>query len=177
MSSVSVKQLFWVSLAAALISLLALAAIDMHLRTPLSPAGIVSFEVCAYSSSCADIVESWGPHAQLMAALSLGIDYLFMVAYPAAICFGLLIVAPYVPHRRRNLTVVAAWSAWLAGAADAVENFCLARMLVLPSAQEFAWPASLSATVKFVVLGCTLGWLIVAYICFVLLRPGAEKTP
>jgi hypothetical protein len=152
-------------------TLAALVAIDRRLEGPASPAGIVSFEVCAYRDACGAIVDAWPPDAQLMAALSLGVDYLFMVAYPAAICLGLLLLVEHVPERLKRFTTRAAWIAWLAAAADAVENYCLAQMLLTPTAREYAWPAATAATVKFVVLGGTLGWLLVAYVRFVLSRP------
>ena len=53
-----------------------------------------------------------------------------------------------------------AWLAWTAGVADAFENYFLARMLIAPTMQQYAWPATIAATVKFVVLGGTLAWLL-----------------
>lgn len=163
-ASVSLKNLFFASLVMALASLGALGSIDTHIKNMAAPAGIVSFELCAYSEACSVIAQSWGPHAQLMAALSLGVDYLFMVAYPAAICFGLLLLAECVPPSIRSITVFAARASWVAGAADAVENYCLAQMLLVPAAQQFAWPASIAATVKFAFLAPTLGWLLLGFL-------------
>jgi len=167
-----IKKLFWGFLVFTVMTLLALVAIDTHLKTPASPAGILSFEMCAYDSSCAAIIEGWGPQARLMAALSLGVDYLFMVAYPGAICFGLLLVASYTTAGIRAVTVVMAWSVWVSGAADAFENYCLVQMLVEPKSLAYAWPATLAATVKFALVGATLGWLLVVWGIFVL--PGAK---
>ena len=48
-------RLAWLSLVPALV---ALALIDQHLRNDISPQGIVSFEVCAYSSSCEAMLEA-----------------------------------------------------------------------------------------------------------------------
>ncbi|MFO1393529.1 MAG: hypothetical protein U1F09_07205 [Steroidobacteraceae bacterium] len=124
-----------VALAFALVSFAALAAIDMSLRNPASPNGIVSFELCAYSGACRDIVAHWDPTTQLKAALSLGVDYLFMVAYPAAICFGLLLV---------------------------------------PDAQQYAWPAAIFATVKFTVLGVVLAWFMYAGLRYAAFKPRSE---
>jgi hypothetical protein len=42
---------------------------------------------------------------------------------------------------------------------------------VSPSNPQFAWAATLSATVKFVLLGLTLGWLAFTY-----LRYGKQVT-
>ena len=159
-------RLAWLGLMLALVTLYALISIDLHLRNPVSPQGIVSFELCAYTSSCRAIVEAWGPVGQVWAGLSLGLDYLFMFLYSATIFLGLLLVVVHVPERIKMLTTGAAWAVWIAGAADALENYCLAQMLMSPAAGGYAWPASIFATVKFVVLGVTLGWLLVMTLRF-----------
>jgi hypothetical protein len=157
------KRLCWISLVLMLATLGALIAIDLHLRNPVSPNGIVSFELCAYSGSCRAIVEAWGPVGQVWAALSLGLDYLFMFLYSATLFLGLLLVAVHVPERLKTITLGAAWAVWVAGAADAAENYCLTQILVNPAAGGCAWPASIFATIKFVVLGVTLGWWLLMY--------------
>jgi len=160
------KRLCWASLALTLTTFAALIAIDLHLRNAASPRGIVSFELCAYFASCADIVNGWGPGGRVWAALSLGLDYLFMLLYPATIFLGLMLVVVHVPDRLKMLTSGVAWAVWGAGAADAVENYCLAQMLVSPAADGYAWPAALFATVKFIVLGVSLAWLLLMYMRF-----------
>jgi FtsH-binding integral membrane protein len=160
------KTLFWISLLLMLATLGALIAIDLHLRNAVSPQGIVSFELCAYTSSCRAIVEAWGPGGQVWAALSLGVDYLFMFLYPATIFLGLTLAVVHVPERLSKFTRGAAWAVWGAGAADAAENYCLAQMLLNPSPGAYAWPAALFATIKFIVLGVTLGWLLAMYLRF-----------
>jgi hypothetical protein len=160
------KTLFWISLVLTLGTLAVLVAIDLHLRNAASPQGIVSFEVCAYTASCRAIVDAWGPGGQVWAALSLGVDYLFMCLYPATIFLGFLLVVVHVPDRLKSLTRGAAWVVWGAGVADAAENYSLAQMLVSPAAGGYAWPAAIFATVKFIVLGATLGWLLVTHLRF-----------
>lgn len=154
------KAIFWMLLALTLVSLGALGVIDQDLKTAASPIGIISFELCAYSHSCAAILQSWSSHAKLMAVLSLGLDYLFMALYPATIFAGLLLVSTRVPTPFRQFTVWSAWLAWVAGIADAFENYFLAQMVLKDSVQGLAWLATISATVKFAFLGYTLAWLI-----------------
>ncbi|HQR23661.1 MAG TPA: hypothetical protein PK163_02675 [Steroidobacteraceae bacterium] len=174
MTRAAARTGFNVALAFALVSFAALAAMDLSLRNPASPNGIVSFELCAYSGSCRDIVAHWDPTTQLKAAMSLGVDYLFMVAYPAAICCGLLLLASSVPASLEPLTRRAAWVIWIAGAADALENYCLARMLLVPDAQQYAWPAAIFATVKFTVLGVVLAWFVYAGLRYAAFGPRRE---
>jgi hypothetical protein len=170
MSRDVLRQLFGVSLAFTVAALVALAVVDGHLKGPASPAGIVSFELCAYSDSCDSILQGWGPDARLMAALSLGLDYLFMLAYSAAICSGLLLVRARVPERLKGVTMLAAWLAWVAGIADALENYCLAQVLLGSDRQAYAWPAAAFATVKFLALGVALSWLMFIFVRYVALR-------
>lgn len=154
------------------LSLSALAVIDEAIKTAASPLGIVSFELCAYGRSCGQIVAAWSPHARLMAALSLGVDYLFMVAYPLSIFLGLWLVARRMPLPVAAVTHWVAWSAWIAGSADAVENYALARMLLDPtSVDAFGWLASGCATLKFCFLLLSLGWLIGAALIYRRARP------
>jgi len=166
MRRVLTRRLCWLSLMLAFVTLCAPIAIDLHLRNPVSPQGIVSFELCAYTSSCRAIVEAWGPVGQVWAALSLGLDYLFMFLYSATIFLGLLLIVAHVPERLKKFTLGAAWAVWGAGAADALENYCLTQMLVGPAADGYAWPASILATIKFVVLGVTLGWWLLMHVRF-----------
>ena len=160
------KKLCWLGLVLTLATLGALIAIDHHLRNAVSPQGIVSFELCAYTGSCRAIVEAWGPVGQVWAALSLGLDYLFMFLYAVTIFLGLWLVVVHVPERLKTITLGAALAVWVAGAADAAENYCLTRMLVNPAADGYAWPASIFATIKFVLLGVTLGWWLIMTLRF-----------
>lgn len=152
MNSKTLRMAYWLSLAFSTISLVALAMIDERLKTASSPLGIVSFELCAYTASCEAIVSSWQGSAQAMAAMSLGLDYLFMTAYPAAICCGLLLCKTALPAFLQRVSTVLAISVWIAGLADAVENYHLYQMLIGQASELHAWPASIAATIKFVLL-------------------------
>lgn len=164
-----VQKLFWVILALTLISLTALGQIDLPLRNSTSPVGILSFELCAYSANCQNMVALWSPHARLMAALSLGVDYLFMTLYPASIFLGLWLLVPKVPVSLQGFTRLTAWASWVAGVADAIENYNLAQMLLGAPIEQHAWSASIAATVKFAILGWSLGWLVIVWLAFGLL--------
>lgn len=161
MSHKHLKTAYWVSLALAIASLAALGIIDQQLKTAASPLGIVSFELCAYNASCPAVIAAWSAKAQLMAAMGLGLDYLFMVAYPAAICLGLLLLAPRLPRSMRTVATVLAWVVWVAGFADAVENYHLFQMLLGHPVADHQWPATLAASIKFVALvPALLVWLV-----------------
>lgn len=167
MNPKTLKSLFGISLLFTFGAMIALAQIDVHLRNPGSPLGIVSFELCAYQNTCQSIVGGWSPYARLMAAFSLGVDYLFMVAYPASLCLALLLLAPS-QGRLAPATRWVAGLAWLAGLADALENYALSLLLLDPAgASGFAWLASGCASVKFFFVLLCLLWLPA---CWLLLR-------
>jgi hypothetical protein len=152
---------FWLSLAVTAASLAALGLIDTHLKNSVAPQGIVSFELCAYQASCDAITASWQGTQTSMAAMSLGLDYLFMLAYPATICLGLTMCAPSLPSPLRRLALLLAWGIWVAAAADALENYHLFQMLMGQPTADHGWPAAVAATVKFAVLVPALvAWLV-----------------
>ncbi len=168
MSKQQLRIVYWISFVLAALSLAALGIIDEKLKGPDVPLGIVSFELCAYTANCAVMVSSWHGTTQAMAAMSLGLDYLFMVAYPAVICFGLLIGKASLPAPLQRVATALAAAVWVAGLADATENYHLFQMLVGQPVEQHAWPATMAATIKFVLLlpalvlwiGCGIyGWI------------------
>jgi hypothetical protein len=152
---------FWLSLILSFASLAAMGIIDNYLKGESSPLGITSFELCAYQSTCEAITASWQGITQSMAAMSLGIDYLFMLTYPAALFFGLTLSSQNLPNALSRLSVFFAWAIWLAGVADAVENYHLFQMLIGHGVANHQWPATVAATIKFIILiPALLLWLI-----------------
>lgn len=141
-------------------SLFALAVIDEHIKNTAAPMGIVSFELCAYQSACTSIQASWDATARIHAAMSLGLDHLFMLAYPAAISFGLQLLLNKGSTPLRTPMAVMAHGIWVAGLSDAVENYHLFQMLLGHTVADHQWPASLAATLKFAALVPALAlWL------------------
>lgn len=126
-----------------------LGRLDVQLRTPPAPYGIVSFELAGSIGRAAAILDSWNTTARLHAALIQGIDYLYLLAYSttlAALC-------SWASRRRdgawRALGTALLWGQWGAACCDAVENFALIRLL-LGSVWE-GWPkiAFVFAAAKF----------------------------
>ena len=156
----TLRAIFWASLVLTLTSLIALAIIDEHLKTPASPLGIVSFELCAFQSACSVIPASWNAATKIYASMSLGLDYLFMLAYPATISCGLWLLVKKEPTPLRKPMMVMAYAIWVAGLADSVENYHLFQMLLGQPIVSHQWIATLSATAKFVCLVPALAlWL------------------
>lgn len=169
------KYTWWALLAFTLLVGTAIAIIDEGIRTPAAPLGIVSFELCAYTRSCADIMRGWDTHASKLVALSLGFDYLFMLLYPAAIFVSLWVMLPLLGPHLQTPTRWLAWSSWGMAITDALENYFLTQMLLTVSVHGLAWPAAIFASIKFAILAVTLGWLLVTWLVYARLRPSRDR--
>jgi hypothetical protein len=139
----------------------ALKAIDASLETAPTPHGIVSFEVCAFDQSCARAVDAYRP-VRLAAGMSLGLDYLFMPLYAAAIAASLVFVAGRRGPRARSIAALLAWGSFVAALFDAIENAALYGMLAADRATPaLAWTAAIFATAKFALIFAALVGLLV----------------
>ena len=133
--------------------------LDVPLRTAAAPSGIVSFELAGQPDAAQRIVASWDDEARIYAALSLGIDYLFMLAYSTAVALGCVILAQRMPPALALLGPYLAWAQWIAALLDAVENYSLIRVL-LGTAQGWATVARYCALPKFAIIGVGLLYLV-----------------
>ena len=133
------------------------------LRTAAAPLGIVSFELAGSQTAAQRILTSWGASGQVVAGVSLGADFLYLVVYPLAIGLGCVLIAQRLVHKHSflaGLGIALGWLLLLAGVLDAVENVALIRVLL--GAQQAYLPvlARWCALVKFLLVG--LGLVYVA---------------
>lgn len=159
------RRVMWLTLALSVACMIALQIIDVPLRTPAAPRGIVSFELTWDSATAQRVRASWDQAARLYAALSIGFDYLFMYAY-GALAWSLMRLRamalahagrPRLAHAFRSLS----FASWAAILCDAVENAAMWRMLLLDPVAPWPLVASALATLKFVLLGLLLSlWLV-----------------
>lgn len=145
-------RIFWLFLFATLVLMVLLNWEGGPLTTRQAPFGIVSFELAGSVGRSQAMLDSWNANAQLHAAFSLGLDYLFMVVYSAMIglaCIwsGERLQAINWPLAR--LGVWLAWGLWLAALFDAVENLALLSNLF--NGPMTPWPqvAAICAVFKF----------------------------
>ncbi|OHC27166.1 MAG: hypothetical protein A2Y50_14025 [Pseudomonadales bacterium RIFCSPLOWO2_12_59_9] len=141
--------------------LVAMRWIDSGLQTSSAAHGIVSFEFCAFSASCAAQLQDWGARGQQLAMLSLGLDYLFIPLYAGLLWLALMGVAPLQPRKWQPLTRLMAYFALLAGLADTLENYALIQLLLNQSIEPFGRVAALCASLKFALLTLSFSGLLV----------------
>jgi hypothetical protein len=140
-----------------------LGAVDGPLRTPAAPLGIVSFQLAGSVEAAEAVLASWDPSARAAAGFSLGLDFLFLLAYPTCLAFGCLWAGRALERRRAPaaaaLAAPVAWAQCVVAAADAGENVALLRVLV--HGARAPWPALARgfALVKFGLLGVGLAYL------------------
>jgi len=180
--STSRKPLFWAFLAGTLILFAVFRVLDAPLRTPAAPNGIVSFELAGTPSQAQAIIDSWHEMTVLVsdvagepvpgmvsraysfAVFGLGIDYLFMPVYATALALGILLAAG---RHKSWFSILGAWLGWGAFAAalfDAIENYALARMLLLNEVwTPYPEVAAFSASVKFGLLLLGLFYALVGW--------------
>jgi hypothetical protein len=183
LSSQVSKRLFWTFLAGTLILFAVFRVLDAPLRTPAAPNGIVSFELAGTPFQAQAILDSWRETASLasdvagepvpgmvsraftFSAFGLGIDYLFMPVYATALALGILLAAGR--HKGWFFTVGAwlGWGAYAAALFDALENYALARMLLMNEVwSPYPEVAAFSASVKFGLLLLGLSYALVGWL-------------
>lgn len=172
MSRSLLTRLFWITLTLTCLVMVELAIIDSHIKTPAAPLGIVSFEFCGFTHSCGAMLNTWDTKQQQWVMLSLGLDYLFMLLYPATFFLALLLLASKITGPLKVLTIILAWLSWGAGLFDAIENTFLIDMLLNHS--DLGLFAAVAATLKFTIVVLALLWVLWGYPACVLRKPDAS---
>ncbi len=116
--------------AAALLAVMIL--LDRPLRTAEAPRGIVSFELAGSFEKAQRVLASWGETGRRNAALSLGVDYAFLIAYALVLYLLCTRVARRWPERYpyiRRVGFILAGCQWVAALLDSIENILLQQIL------------------------------------------------
>lgn len=177
------KRFFWAFLAGTLILFAVFRVLDTPLRTSAAPNGVVSFELAGTPFQAQSIIDSWNEAAYLasdvagqpvpgmvsraysFAAFGLGLDYLFMPLYATALALGILLAAGRHTSWFSTLGTWLGWGAYAAALFDAVENYALARMLLMNQVwSPYPQVAAFSATVKFGLLSLGLFYALAGWV-------------
>jgi hypothetical protein len=153
------KRVIFASLLMSAILLFAMRTIDAPLRTSTAPRGIVSFELAKNYDRSQQILNSWNTEAKINAALSLGLDFLFLITYALFISITCIQVAAAIKVDHSiflNTAVVLAWAQFLAAILDTIENLALIQLLLNSSHQWLPCLARWCAIMKFSIVGAGL---------------------
>ena len=143
------------------------------LQTGAAPSGIVSFELAGEQRQAKAIVASWGASGQVYAGLNLGLDYLFLVLYPASIGLGCVLVAQRLAGRAAILYsagVFLAWAQIAAALSDSMENYALIRILLGSEQEQWSVIALWCAAPKFAIVALGLFYFLVGGIVSLVAR-------
>ncbi|MBI3161126.1 MAG: hypothetical protein HYZ23_01385 [Chloroflexi bacterium] len=155
------KPLLYVFLALTILIFGIFGALDVPLRNPFAPNGIVSLELAGTPDKAFSILASWDPvniplsgsiFPKFYAAFGLGLDYLFMPVYAFALGFGTLLAAAKHKKQIKLFCAIAGWGAFAAALFDMVENYMLFRILLGDYLSPKPEIAALCATIKFFLL-------------------------
>ena len=167
------KRFVVIALVLSLVLLIALRILDVPLRTPVAPRGIVSFELAKDAAASRQILASWNARARVHAALSLGLDYLFLIVYAIFISLACVQVGKALQQRSpllAHLGEILAWAQFVAAILDAVENLALIFLLLNSERLWLPAAARACAIIKFMIVGA--GFI---YIGSGLLMIGVQK--
>ena len=156
------KTLFWISLVFTLVLFVSISLIDESLKINDAANGIVSFELAKTLNQSEYIIQSWeAVDVMIFAALSLGIDYLFMVAYGSFFALSVLLLAEKLPSGFLKKTAIfMAFLILLAALLDGIENFGLIQLLINTPTQSMVSLAFYCASLKFGLLGIGVVYLL-----------------
>jgi len=146
-----------------LILMLQLRSLDSELRLPDTPGGIVGYELAWSAARGNEIIATWRRNDVLETAkVSLGMDFVFLVAYPLMFftAIRLLVRTPTASFDRMGVWVGRA--VLLCIPLDAVENLLLWRMLDTGASNGLMHLATLSAAAKFLLVLVAALWCLAA---------------
>jgi hypothetical protein len=153
------RQIFPIALVLTLLTMIFLTWVGEPLTTQVAPNGIVSYEFAGNVNRAGEILNSWGEAGRLHAAFSLGLDFLFIVAYAITIGLACAWAGEILSKRRWPLARVGllmAWGVCLAGVLDGIENVSLVVMLLVNVSSPWPQLAAACAAVKFLLIALAL---------------------
>jgi len=161
------KRLWLGSLVISAVTLLSIKVLDESLVNDAAPSGIVSFEFAGSITRAQQILSSWDASQKIRCALSLGIDYVFLVSYALFLSVGCVYIANALKSRRLILAEIGfllGWTQFMAALLDAIENTALIQLLLGSRNEIYSWTAWGCARIKFTLVGLGLLYMVSGFI-------------
>lgn len=137
--------------------------LDRALVTPAAPHGIVSFELAHDVERSRAILEAWTSRSKAVAILVQGIDYLYLVIYPAWLSLAAERVSARLGGTWRRAGAAVSWAVLGAAPLDALENYALIQQLLHGPTELHAAVAWGCAVPKFALVAVSGGFVIAAW--------------
>lgn len=140
---------------------IALTSIGAPLITDPAPRGIVSLELAGSAATAERMLASWSAPLRERAMLSLGLDYLYLLVYPAWFSLACVLIARRATAWHGRLGRALAWLVLPTGVLDAVENLALIRIVLDGPSDGWAALAFWCAAPKFGLLLLAAPYIVV----------------
>ncbi|MCJ8167743.1 hypothetical protein [Atopomonas sediminilitoris] len=147
--------------ALALVLVYVMAQVGARLINESVPQGIISFELAESLEASLAIQVAWGEKGRQYAALSLGLDYFFLLVYGLALSLACVCFAAWGEDDSR-LARLMPWLPLAAATMDALENYALIRLLFGEVRGGWVLLARDSALIKFALLALVALYLLYA---------------
>jgi hypothetical protein len=169
---------FWILLGVTVLLGLLLNWISQPLTTEAAPFGIVSFEFAGNPGQAEAMLASWDDQAKLLAAFSLGFDYLLLITYSTTLVLACVWSMGILKRGKlplASLGILLAWGQWAAAGFDGLENAAL--MTVLYGHNISPWPelAWCSAAIKFALIMAGAAFSVYGVIAAIIYRITSRK--
>lgn len=141
--------------------LVALMIQGASLRNRIATNGIVSLQLAFTEARARAVLDSW-KHIPQTVWLQIMIDFPMLVAYPIAISLGCAALSQSLRGLRARVALTCSWLVLLAGPLDLVEDLASLQMLSHGATAALALTVSVCASLKFLAVIPSLGFLVVA---------------
>jgi hypothetical protein len=145
----------------------ALNAVSKPMVTQAAPGGMLSFELAGSVPAAEAILRSWSAEARMSAGLSLGLDFIYIIAYTTAFSLICTLAASRLLRYSRTWARMGggfAWGILAAGVFDVIENIALIRVLFGDVSTFWIKTAWLSASIKFSLIVFAMTYVLFAFI-------------
>ena len=152
--------------------------ISAPLKTSDAPLGMISYEFVGNPVNAQKILNSWSHQVKLVAAFSLGLDYLFLFVYSTTIALACIWAADILRNAQWPLAWAGAplaWGQWIAALLDAIENLALLLLLLGSVSSPLPEVAFWAATGKFTLIFLGLIYAIYAWVVNLLERRNQDR--
>lgn len=167
------KQTLIVTGIITIIVFLALRTFDAPLRNETTPGGIVTFEFAKDIETAENIINSWDENAKLNAGLSIGIDYLFLIAYSLFFSISIFLISNNFQNKfvlLRKIGMAFTFLLLFAGLCDAIENYALIQLLLGSQNAMFPTIAYYFASIKFILIGFGLIYILIGLVLRLIIK-------
>lgn len=136
--------------------------LDVMLRNDVAPNGIVSFELAGTGERAQAMIDSWSPSAREAVMLIQGLDYLYLLVYPAFLSLLCFKLAARIGGAWGRAGASLGSGVWLCAPFDAVENQALIAQVMHGASDELARRAYLAAVPKFLFFTIAVAFVLAA---------------